>query len=86
MSFPSPGELPARGSELSAPASAGGFFITTPLGKPIIDVQPWISLMYTAWRFDSHILRNDDHSKFTDHPSSGIKIKEINFFSCDENC
>ena len=36
--FPSPGNLPDPGIEPLSPASAGGFFITEPPGKPIRDI------------------------------------------------
>ena len=34
MSFPSPGDLPDPGIELTSPALAGGFFTRETLGKP----------------------------------------------------
>ena len=34
LSFPSPGDLPNRGTELVSPALAGGFSTTEPPGKP----------------------------------------------------
>ena len=34
--FPSPGNLLETGIELTSPALAGGFFITEPLGKPLV--------------------------------------------------
>ena len=41
LPFPIPGDLPDPGIELTSPASpalAGGFFTTTPLGKPFLCV------------------------------------------------
>ena len=35
LPFPSPGDLPDSGIELTSPPLAGGFFITEPLGKPL---------------------------------------------------
>jgi len=34
LPFPSPGDLPDPGIEPQSPALAGGFFTTTPPGKP----------------------------------------------------
>ena len=36
LPFPSPGDLPDPGIELTSPALAGGFFTTEPRGKPIV--------------------------------------------------
>ena len=36
MLFPTPGDLPDPALEPTAPASAGGFFITEPPGKPFL--------------------------------------------------
>ena len=35
LPFPSPGDLPDPGIQLSSPALAGGFLTTEPPGKPI---------------------------------------------------
>ena len=35
LPFPSPGDLPDPGIELTSPALAGGFFTREPLGKPL---------------------------------------------------
>ena len=37
LPFPSPGDLPKPGIEPASPASAGGFFTTTPPGKPLLE-------------------------------------------------
>ena len=42
LPFPAPGDLPDPGIELTSPVSpalAGGFFTTTPLGKPFLCVK-----------------------------------------------
>ena len=43
LSFPSPGDLPHPGIELTSPALAGRFFTTEPLGKQCLQKHPQIS-------------------------------------------
>ena len=40
LPFPSPGDLPDTGVEPASPALTGGFFITEPLGKPCLALEP----------------------------------------------
>ena len=43
LPFPSPGDLPHPGIELTSPALAGRFFTTEPLGKQCLQKHPQIS-------------------------------------------
>ena len=47
LPFSLPGGLPDPAIKPPSPALAGGFFITTPPGNPIIDLQYYISFMLT---------------------------------------
>ena len=46
LPFPSPADLPNPGIEPSSPATAGGFFTTEPLGKPLWWYVYLIFLLY----------------------------------------
>ena len=52
------------------------FFFSFQFYCNIIDLQHWVSLRCTAQWFDLHTQWNDCHSKFREHPSSYIDIKE----------
>ena len=47
--FPSPGDLPNPGIKPPSPASAGGFFITEPLGKSQINYTT-IKMKEKSWQ------------------------------------
>ena len=40
-----------------------------------IDIQLCVSLSHRSWRFDSHMLINDYHNKFSECPSSHTSTK-----------
>ena len=52
------------------------FFFSFQFYCNIIDLEHWVSLRCTAQWFDLHTQWNDCHSKFREHPSSYIDIKE----------
>ena len=52
LSFPTPGNLPNPGikpESLVSPALAGGFFITEPPGKPILQIQQYKTDRPSFW-------------------------------------
>ena len=74
LSFPSPGDLPDPGIELSSPALIGGFFTTEPLGKPQASECSPKNGDRNRNNLTGHVLaiQNADHELITSTPPESL--------------